>query len=46
MRGKARGADRRNEVRNQSGEGEKKTGGECMMKEGDHGCRPSIFGVQ
>ena len=34
MRGKARGADRGNEVRNQSGKGEKKTGGECVMTEG------------
>ena len=34
MRRKARGADRGNEVRNQSGEGEKKTGSECIMKEG------------
>ena len=34
MRGQARGADCRNEGRDKSGEREKKTGGECMMKEG------------
>lgn len=32
MRGKARGADRGNEGRDQSGEGEKKTGSECVIK--------------
>ena len=34
MRGKARSADRGNEGRDQSGKGEKKTGGECVMTEG------------